>query len=331
MNSKNSTDTAINSISIVIPVYNSEKTIGRLVDTVINELSPCFKDVEVILVNDGSHDSSHLKALEIVERHSDNVKYINLSRNFGEHNAVMCGLRFVTGDCAAIIDDDFQTPPSEINGMVDRLREGYDVVYSYYEKKQHHWLRNLGSRFNDRISTWLLKKPSGLYLSSFKVMTRFLAETITKYNGPYPYIDGLILRSTHSIGTQLCRHNPRTEGRSNYNLRRLFLLWLNMVTSFSVTPLRLSAVLGFLMSLVGFLLAIFFVVSWSVGGIFASNEFPRGWASLIVTITIFSGIQLVVLGMVGEYVGRLFLTENEHPQFVIRETYGKNDAGDPAA
>jgi len=318
---------AIGSISVVIPVYNSEDTIGKLVDTVSSELSSQVQRLELILVNDGSRDRSHERVLEVIERHPGLIKYVNLTRNFGEHNAVMCGLRYVTCECVAIIDDDFQNPPQEIIKLVDKLSEGYDVVYSYYEKKHHHWFRNLGSRFNDWVSTRLLQKPPGLYLSSFKAMTRFLADTITKYNGPYPYVDGLILRSTRSIGTQLCEHQAREVGRSNYNLRRLFLLWLNMVTSFSVVPLRMAGFLGFAMSGIGFVLAIFFVISWSVGGIFAQEDFPRGWASLIVSVTIFSGIQLVVLGMIGEYVGRLFLTENEQPQFIVRQVYGTADEG----
>ncbi len=316
------------SLSIVIPVFNSESTIQALIEKIHKELSPFFTRIEIILVNDGSSDKSHERVLEIIDKYPDIIKYANLARNFGEHNAVMCGLRFVSCECAVIIDDDFQNPPAEILKLVQKLSEGYDVVYSYYEHKQHHWFRNIGSKFNDWASVSLLNKPKGLYLSSFKVMTKFLAKTVTLYNGPFPYIDGLILRSTHSIGTQLCEHQARDIGQSNYNLRRLVRLWLNMATSFSIVPLRLSSILGFIMSGVGFLLALFFIISWSVGGLFTHEDFPRGWASLIVSITIFAGIQLVVLGTVGEYVGRIFLTQNQQPQFIIRQTYGAKLPGD---
>lgn len=311
----------ISSLSVLIPVYNSEETIGALVDLIVEKFTPIFERLEIIMVNDGSMDSSHQCILEAFNRYPQIVKYIKLARNFGEHNAVMCGLRHVTCDCVSIIDDDFQNPPDEIIKLVNKLKEGYDVVYSYYEKKQHHWFRNLGSNFNDWVATKLLKKPKGLYLSSFKVMNFFLVRTVIQYEGPYPYLDGLILRSTSSIGTQLCEHNTREIGRSNYTLNRLIRLWLNMFTSFSVVPLRISTILGFIMSSVGFALALFFIVSWSVGGVFANKVMPPGWASIIVSVTIFSGIQLLVLGMIGEYLGRLFLTANRQPQFVVRETY----------
>jgi len=245
-----------------------------------------------------------------------------LARNFGEHNAVMCGLHYVTGDCVAIIDDDFQNPPNQIIRLVEKLQEGYDVVFSHYEKKHHDWFRNFGSSFNDWVATRLLKKPPGLYLSSFKVINRFLIDTVKGYEGPYPYIDGLILRSTSAIGQQLCQHSQREMGQSNYTLSRLIRLWLNMFTGFSILPLRVASILGLVMSAAGFALALLFAISWIFGGIFREETIPPGWASLIVTITIFAGLQLCVLGAIGEYLGRVFQTTSRSPQFVVRETLG---------
>lgn len=316
----------ISSLSIVIPVYNSEATIGRLVDAVVETLARHFTRLEIVLVNDGSIDQSHRHARDAQRRHTGIVRYIQLARNFGEHNAVMCGLRYVTGDCAVIIDDDFQNPPAEILKLVNKLREGYDVVYSYYEQKRHYLFRNLGSRFNDRVATKLLRKPKGLYLSSFKAINRFLVRSILEYTGPYPYIDGLILRSTTSIGRQLCEHHEREAGRSNYTLQRLIRLWLNMFTSFSVVPLRLASIMGFAMSFLGLGLAVLFVLSWLKGGIFFQQTIPPGWGSLIVCVTVFAGIQLMVLGMIGEYLGRLTLTQNRSPQYIVRQTYGVEPA-----
>lgn len=318
---KNEKHQDFSSLSVLIPVYNSEDTIGKLVRIIIEKFTSLFERIEVILVNDGSIDNSHKCCRELFDQYPQIVKYINLARNFGEHNAVMCGLRYVTCECVAIIDDDFQNPPEEILKLTTKLQEGYDVVYSYYEKKHHHWFRNIGSFFNDLVATRLLKKPKGLYLSSFKVMNLFMARTVIQYEGPFPYLDGLILRSTNHIGTQLCKHNERETGRSNYTLSKLIKLWLSMFTSFSVVPLRFSTIIGFIMSTIGFILAIFFSLSWVFGGIFTQNRIPPGWASIIVSITIFSGIQLLVLGMIGEYLGRLFLTENRQPQFVVRESY----------
>lgn len=310
-------------VSVLIPVFNSEDTIGQLIDDVIREIESKCADIEIVAVNDGSADNSHEVLLAAVERHPRMVKYVRLARNFGEHGAVMCGLHYVTGDCVVIIDDDFQNPPDQILHLVRRLDEGFDVVYSFYEEKHHALHRNLGSAFNDWMATRLLGKPKGLYLSSFKAMNRFLIDAVTEYEGPYPYLDGLVLRYTSSIGTQKCVHAPRTVGHSNYNARRLIRLWLNMFTGFSVKPLRIASLLGFLMSATGLALAVFFMISWLVGGIFRSQDIPPGWASLIITITIFAGLQLSVLGMIGEYLGRVLQTTNRTPQFVVRETFGK--------
>jgi len=322
----------IRRMSVLIPVYNSEATVGPLLDMVVGELEQQYDALEIILVNDGSVDNSHKVIRQAMERHPGLIRYVQLARNFGEHSAVMCGLHYVTGDAVAIIDDDFQNPPDQIILLTDRLSEGFDVVYSYYEKKHHHWWRNLGSSFNDWMATRLLAKPPGLYLSSFKVLNRFLIDAVIRYEGPYPYLDGLILQSTTTIGQQLCKHARRETGRSNYTLRRLIRLWLNMFTGFSVLPLRVASLLGLTMSAAGFALAIFFLVSWSFGGIFFSREqFPAGWASLIVTVTIFAGLQLCVLGMIGEYLGRVFQTMNRAPQFVVRSQYGIDDTEEPLA
>lgn len=308
-------------LSVVVPVYNSEGTIGRLVERAVAELTPLYPDLEIVLVNDGSRDRSHEVILGLLAGPcGPHVRYVELTRNFGEHNAVLCGLQHCRGEAAVIVDDDFQNPLEDIPKLVAGLAEGHDVVYSYYGKKQHSWFRNLGSRFNDRVASVLLQKPRGLYLSSFKALNRFTIDSIRDYEGPYPYVDGLILRSTRLIGTRLCSHRPRLEGASNYTFRKLVSLWLNMFTSYSLSPLRIAAYLGLAMSVLGFLLAIFFVVSWSVGGILA-DELPRGWASLIVTLTFFSGIQLLVLGLMGEYVGRIFMTQNKQPQVVVRQVW----------
>lgn len=312
-------------LSVVIPLYNSESTVGPLVDELVACLRPQYEGLEIVLVNDGSKDDTHQAALGAYSLYPEIVKYLQLTRNFGEHNAVMCGLRHCSGDCAAIIDDDFQNPPEEIAVLASKLCEGHDVVYGYYQRKQHHWIRNLGSRFTNLVAGKLLPKPSGLYLSSFKVLDRSLVRSIVQYSGPYPYLDGLILRSTDSISSVQVRHAPRLHGRSNYTLRRLIRLWLNMFTGFSILPLRIASLLGVLMSAAGFLLAIFFAFSWKMGGILFSQPIPPGWASLIVTVIIFSGIQLCVLGVLGEYLGRLFLTQNRTPQFLIRQRFGTAD------
>lgn len=318
-------------VSIIVPVYNSEHTIRPLVEQIAHDLSDVLPDLQIVLVNDGSSDGSHEAILGLLAGpFGGRVKYVQLARNFGEHNAVMCGLRHCDGEAAVIIDDDFQNPPEEIIKLVEKLNQGYDVVYSYYERKHHSWFRNLGSRFTNMVASRLLRKPRDLYLSSFKALSRFTIDAIKDYDGPYPYVDGLVLRSTRSIGTQLCAHQPRQVGASNYTLRKLVSLWLNMFTSFSVSPLRIAAYLGLFMSGLGFLLAIFFIFSWSVGGVLSEN-IPKGWASLIVTITFFSGIQLLVLGLMGEYVGRMFMTQNNQPQAVVRRVWDGKESTETGA
>ena len=309
-------------LSVLIPIFNAEATIGTLIDHVFDVLAPHFENVELVLVNDGSRDSSHVVILEAIKRHPGRIRYLELARNFGEHNAVMCGLRHVTGDCVAIIDDDFQTPPEEIVRLVDKLRDGFDVVYSLYENKRHSKFRNIGSAFNNLVATILTGKPRHLYLSSFKVMNAFLVKTITLYQGPYPYIDTLILKSTGSIGQLVCRHDERRAGKSNYTFRRLVRLWLNMSIASSIMPLRIATLLGFITSILGLILAVFFTISWAVGGLLYDNPVPPGWASIVVSIAFFAGLQLCLLGVAGEYLGRLYMATSWTPQFVVRQTHG---------
>jgi len=305
-------------LSIVIPVYRSETTIALLTRLLVAEFASAC-DLEIVLVNDGSPDNS-AEVCRSLANEIPQVCFVNLSRNFGEHNAVMAGLNRATGDCAVIMDDDFQNPPSEVWKLVDEIQNGRDVVFSRYERKRHSVLRNLGSRFNNFIASQLLEKPSELYLSSFKAISRFVIDEIIKYDGPYPYIDGLILRTTRNFACVLVRHEPRAEGQSGYTLRKLVALWLNMSTSFSVIPLRLASAAGFLCSILGLLFAAGFAIEKLM-----HPELPGGWASLIVSLFVIGGIQLFALGLMGEYLGRLFLKESGQPQFIIREEISAND------
>ncbi|HTU02643.1 MAG TPA: glycosyltransferase family 2 protein [Candidatus Sulfotelmatobacter sp.] len=300
-------------LAIVIPVYNSAGTIGALVDQLCLTLSA--QSLHVVLVNDGSTDASDRVCRELSARHAGTVTYARLARNFGEHNAVMAGLHHARGDYVVIMDDDFQQPPEEAARLLAYASaHAYDIVYTRYAHKHHPWLRNLGSWLNDRLATVLLDKPRDLYLSSFKCLSRFVIDHILTYRGPYPYIDGLALRCTRNIGVLPVRHAPRRDGRSQYTLRRLLHLWLNMFVNFSVMPLRLSTLLGLAGSALGLLLGLEVVAERLL-----RPDVPVGWASVLVVILLFAGIQLVMLGVIGEYLGRLFLTENQTPQFVIRE------------
>ena len=301
-------------ISIVIPVYNGAKTIKPLVEVLEKELAQKF-DLEVVLVNDGSLSDNSAEVCTDIALSNSKVKFLDLSSNFSEHNAVMAGLNYCTGEAAVIIDDDFQNPPSEIIKLVDKLNEGYDVAYSYYKKKEHHFLRNLGSQFNNIVATALLGKPRDLYLSSFKAINRFVIDEVVKYKGPYPYIDGLILRFTRNYGRVQVDHHPTLKGKSGYTFHKLLSLWLNMSTNFSILPLRTATVLGFVFALIGIVGAAVFAIEK-----LRNPDLPAGWASLIISLFVISGVQLFALGMMGEYLGRLFLKDNGKPQFVVRRT-----------
>jgi undecaprenyl-phosphate 4-deoxy-4-formamido-L-arabinose transferase len=299
-------------VSIVIPVYRGARTIGPLVERLDAQVGSA-RDLELVLVNDGSPDDSAAVCRALAGQ-KPHVRFVGLARNFGEHNAVMAGLNHASGGVVVIMDDDAQNPPEEVMGLVTQIEQGFDVAWSKYERKQHSWFRNLGSLMNDRVATVLLKKPRDLYLSSFKAISRFVVDEVVKYRGPYPYLDGLILRITNNYTTVLCAHLSREHGRSGYTLRKLVSLWLNMFTNFSILPLRLTSLCGVVVALVGIVLAVVFLIER-----LCNPDLQRGWASLIVTLLVISGIQLVALGMIGEYLGRLFLMDSGRPQFVVRE------------
>ena len=317
----------IRRLSIVIPVYRGAATIGRLVACLEQALSATgggngappprdpeqARDLEIVLVNDGSPDDSGVVCRDLARTRA-HLKVVDLARNFGEHNAVMAGLNHCTGDVAVILDDDFQNPPSEVEKLVAAIDAGHDCAWSRYEQKQHHWFRNLGSRFNDRMATLMLGKPRDLYLSSFKALSRFTIDEVVRYKGPYPYLDGLILRVTKNYTTVLCQHDARHAGKSGYTLRKLVALWLNMFTTFSVLPLRIASLVGFLVAVVGCVLAVAFLVER-----IQHPDLERGWASLMVSMLVLAGMQLMVLGLIGEYLGRLYLQDSGRPQYVVRE------------
>jgi glycosyltransferase involved in cell wall biosynthesis len=301
-------------LSFVIPVFNGSGTIEGVVERILAGFADLR--IEVVLVDDGSADASERVCRALHEKHPDTVSFVCLARNFGEHNAVLAGLHFTTGQAVAILDDDGQNPPEEVRPMYEALCESdVDVVYGCYRTKQHGFLRNLGSRFNDRVANWMLKKPPELYLSSFKVMNRFLVEEVKRYRGAFPYIDGLILRTTRRIGQVDVEHLEREGSESNYNLGKLFFLWLNMFLNFSILPLRVSAAIGAIASVS----SLFLLVAIVIDKLYINPAVAVGIPTVLVTVVFFAGVQLLILGTIGEYLGRLFLDQSGAPQFVVRE------------
>ena len=299
-------------LTIVVPLYRSAASIERL----IAELGalPVDGGCELVLVNDGSPDDT-AEVCERLMRDSERaITLVKLSRNFGEHNAVMAGLHHARGEYIVTMDDDLQNPPSEVLKLVEHARKNaLEVVYSYYAEKKHERWRNLGSQLTNRVADVLLDKPKGLYLSTFRCMSAFVAREICRYDGPFSYVDGLIWQVTQSVGSIEVAHAARDTGPSNYTLRRLVRLWLNMFVNFSVMPLRLATLLGFVIAAAGFIYVLNVLIESWLG------IPPQGWSSLMAALLIFSGTQLILLGVVGEYVGRTFLTANKRPQFVVKE------------
>jgi len=300
-------------LSLVIPVYNGSRTIGVLVEHTTKIFGST--SFEIVLVNDGSEDDSETVCAQLAEKFPETVTFVHLSRNFGEHSAVLAGFTHARGRYIAVLDDDGQNPPEEVVRMLDELKRGkFDVVYGHYIEKKHSWFRNAGSRFNNLIATLMLHKPKDLYLSSFKVMNRFLVNEIIKYRGPYPYTDGLIYRVTRNIGQIPVEHRASLSGPSRYTLRRLVRLWLNMFLNFSIKPLRISVYVGLFASC----LSIVALVAILIDKLWITPNLTVGIPTVLGSVVFFSGIQLMILGLVGEYLGRLYLDHTGTPQYVVR-------------
>ena len=302
-------------LSFVIPCYRSAHTIGAVVgelnDTLVARADEY--DHEIILVNDGSPDDTADAIRELCAR-DPAIVFVDLSRNFGQHSAVMAGFHQVRGDIVICLDDDGQTPACECFKLIDKVAEGYDIVFAQYPRRRQSALRNLGSRFNAACNHSFFGQPKELTVNSYYACRRFVVDTALQYPNPFPYVTGLLFQSVSRYANVPVEHRARAEGRSGYNLKKLVALWLNGVTAFSIKPLRIATVMGFLCSLLGFLAGVYFVVEKLV-----DPTVPLGYSSLISAIVFLNGLILIMLGMVGEYIGRIYICINRSPQFVIKE------------
>jgi polyisoprenyl-phosphate glycosyltransferase len=299
-------------ISIVIPVYNSANTLADLFFQISNQLSDVKH--EIIYVNDNSIDNSweEIKKISIENK---NVISLNLAKNFGQDCAIMAGLHNVSGEYVIIMDDDLQHNPSDIIRLkLVIIRNDVDVCYARFDKKQQTLIKNIGSWLNDKVANIVIRKPKDIYLSPFKILKLSLVKKIIQYDGPYPYIDGLIFRYTSNVTSINVEHHKRLSGLGNYSISKSISVWLRVLTNFSIIPLRLSTIFGMCSAVLGFFLGIYYIILHFLGVVE-----PEGWRSLFVSILFIGGIQLMALGIIGEYVGRSFLYQSREPQFIIKE------------
>jgi polyisoprenyl-phosphate glycosyltransferase len=297
-------------ISIVVPVYNSSEIIRELYTRVCGSLQTI--SFELILVNDGSSDNSWEEISKLAETDA-RVTGIDLRYNSGQDNAIMSGIRESRGTTVVIMDDDLQHDPADILALYEKCREGYDVVFADFKDWTQSALRKTGSRVNGSFARWLLGKPRGMYLSPFKILSRQIADEVCRFIGPYPYIDGIILTLTTRIGNIVVTHHKRFSGHSNYNMRRAAGVWFKLFTGFSVAPLRIAALTGLIIAVTGLGLMVYYLCEY-----FFTSHIVEGWTTMVLLLLFFGGLILMILGLLGEYIGRIYLTLNGKPQYSIR-------------
>lgn len=308
-------------VSFCIPCYKSEQTLTKVVDEIrisMEELSDKY-EYEIILVNDASPDGTFNVICKLADTYP-NITGIDLAKNFGQHAALMAGFAHVSGDILVCLDDDGQTPASEVYKLLDKIEEGEDVVYARYDHKKHSLFRNFGSFINEKMTEFLLGKPKELYVSSYFAAKRFIVDEMLRYDKSYPYVIGLVLRSTKRIANVNVDHREREIGKSGYTLGKLLGLWMNGFTAFSVKPLRIATWTGISCAILGFIYGLYTIIKKFVLG----DAVAVGFSALMSSVMFIGGMILFMLGILGEYIGRMYISMNNAPQYVIREVVKKH-------
>ena len=301
-------------ISIVIPVYNSCECVAELSRQIADALGSAKISYEQIMVNDCSRDSSWDEIKKEAEK-NPNLLGINLRKNGGQDSAILTGLNYAGGKWVVIMDDDLQHSPYDIPKLYEEAKKGFDVVYANFEAKKQKLWKNLGSWFNGKISEIALDKPKGIYLSPFKIVSGDVVKEMVKFENLFPYIDGLIFQVTRNITQIDIEHHKRELGKSNYNLVKSIKVFLRMLFGFSTMPLNLASYTGFFSAAVGLVLAIVYAVQY-----FTGKADVTGWTTLVILLLILGGLILVSLGIIGKYLGQMYLTVNRQPKFIVKET-----------
>ena len=301
-------------ISVVIPCYNSVGMIDIVLDGILKTIVTRNDefDYEIILINDGSKDNTW-EVISNFARTNKHIKALNFSKNYGQHSALMAGYRNVKGDIILGLDDDGEHNPEEMFKLIDKLLEGYDYVCANYETNKSKF-RSLGTKLNNAMATMMIDKPREIDFTSYYVMRRFVIDEIIRYQQPYPYVGGLLLRATRNIATVPLVRQKRIAGQSAYNLKKMFSLWFNGFTAFSVKPLRVATALGFISAICGFILILILITEKLIG-----KDIALGYTSTMACIVFFSGMIMILLGIIGEYIGRIYISINNAPQYVIKD------------
>lgn len=307
-------------VSFVIPCYRSANTIGHVIDEIETTMKTLPQyTFDMILVNDCSPDNTW-EVIRKLEEERDNLLGINLAKNFGQHAALMAGFRYSDGDIVVCLDDDGQTPADEAGKLLAEIEAGRDVVYAQYEHKKHSAFRNFGSLVNELMAQYLLGKPKELFVSSYFAVRRFVVDDMIRYENSYPYVIGLVLRATRNISNVTVNHRERESGRSGYTMKKLLGLWLNGFTAFSIQPLRFATLIGVLCAVCGFLYGLYTIVKKLI-----VPDVPMGFSSTMAALMFVGGMIMLMLGLIGEYIGRIYISMNNSPQYVVRETTEKEE------
>ena len=304
-------------ISFVIPCYRSEKTLPDVIDEIKSTMAEIGHEFEIILVNDSSPDNT-FEVIKKLASENDNILGIDLAKNFGQHCALMAGMRHSSGDVVVCLDDDGQTPANEVGKLLDKLDEGFDVCYASYGKKQHSGFRNFGSKVNELMTRIMLGKPKELKVSSYFAAKRFVVEDMLKYDQSYAYVIGLVLRATKNVANVEVNHRARSVGESGYTLAKLFSLWFNGFTAFSIKPLRIATAIGCFCATSGFLYGLYTIIKKFI----LLDAVVDGFSALMSVIVFLGGMVMLMLGLIGEYIGRIYICMNNSPQYVIRQKVG---------
>jgi undecaprenyl-phosphate 4-deoxy-4-formamido-L-arabinose transferase len=306
-------------VSVVMPIFRSAATIRALVERVLAVLEATGRRHEIILVEDGSPDDSWQVLTELQSEHPREIVAVQLMRNYGQHNALMCGFRHCRGKYLITMDDDGQNPPEEIPRLLQKIEtENWDLVYGSYGEKKHRAWRNLGSGLVNAFYRRVFK--TSVTITSFRAIRRELAESILSYSLNFTFIDGLLAWNTQRIGQVQVEHDPRRQGESSYTLGKLMLLAFNLFTNFSLIPLQLASICGLTAAALGIATGLYYLAMY-----FSSSINVPGYASIIITVLFLGGLQLSALGIIGEYLGRLHLNVNRKPQYVERQMLGHEE------